>query len=257
VIAAGVDLATRRNARVEGVTLTDRRRIEELNSCEAAVYAAVEHGRLARSEDRQGSVRASLSRACLAAGLNFGVRRLAGDPFALLPTEAQFHDLTIACWPDVDRESDDAPSLSPAELIDLAHLGMQPLLVVRRQRQAADRVLLVYDGTPASSRAIRGFVSQQIAPHAVHRLLAITESESEGVQGMRQMADYCRSYNLVLESGWLRGSPRKTLHPYVEKWQADLVVLGLPRALGMVRRLLGDVAQRLLSSLSCALYAAT
>jgi nucleotide-binding universal stress UspA family protein len=257
VIELGVHLARRSAAKVRGLSLVDTRRLVALSTSEAACYANHESVRLHRVEAEQDSVRMSLSQACLAAGLDFDLRRVRGNPLEVLPTESQFHDLVVTSFPRCgEAESDDA-SLSATDLMELLFQGVQPLLVVRSSQQPIRRVLVVGDGTPPSARSIRQFVQQNLVPGAELRLLAIGSSEDRARATLREMSDYCRSRNLVFESGWLCGSARRVLVPYAHKWGADLVVLGVSRAGRVVRRLWGEPAEEILQTTEVALYAAT
>jgi hypothetical protein len=74
-----------------------------------------------------------MATACLAAGVNFDVRRESGDPFELLPREARYHDLVIAGCPapnqrsSMDEEDEDA--IKPRMLIELTLGGARPMLI--------------------------------------------------------------------------------------------------------------------------------
>lgn len=254
VIELGVDVARRQAARVRGVTLVDTRRIESLSSsCEAAVYAVMEQTRLNVAERARRTVRADLSRACLEAGLNFDVRQLSGDPLELLPRESQFHDLAIAAHPRTAGSKDD-DQLSAGQLVELVLRGVEPLLVVRQPPRTVQRVLMVHHGVPSSARAIKSFLAQNLFPQAEHRLMAVGSSEQQARQHLREMADYCLPRRRELELGCLCGSLRRVLLPYAQKWQADLLVLGIARTNRMLARLMGNVARDVLTQTSSAIY---
>ena len=260
MIDVGVRLARRHAARVRGLSLTDTRYFQSLtSSCEAAACAVTEQSRIHLAEKRYSVARADLTQACLAANLNFDVRAISGDPFELLPQESRFHDLVVAHFPEPDdaiAAADDEPRMSARDFVDLALRGVQPLLVVRRRVQPLERVLLIYDGTPESGRAVRSFVSQGLTPDAEHRLLAIGDSERASRDALHQMAEYFQRRGTTLETGWICGPSRKVLVPYAEKWNADLLVMGATRTNPLLRRLLGETAQDALRRLSSALYLA-
>jgi nucleotide-binding universal stress UspA family protein len=258
VIDFGVNLARRCEARVRGLTLVDTRRLMSLAAtCEAAAYANGEFRRLHRVEQEHGAMRSNLSQACLSAGVNFDVRRMRGNPFDVLPPESQFHDLFVTALPSPGSSGDDEDDagLSARELVDLLFQGVQPMLVVRDRQQPLARVLLVSDGTPATSKAIRSFLQQELLPHAEYRLLAIGDTEDQARESLREIVEYCRSRRMSVETGILRGAMRRVLIPYAQKWQADLVVLGVTRGNAVLRRLIGETAQDILCKTSFALYA--
>lgn len=257
LIELGVNLAKRSSARVRGLAVIDTRRLAALSTSEAACYTSGEYHRLQLVEAEQDSVRSLLSQACLSAGLDFDVRRVRGNPLEVLPPESQFHDLVVTAFPRPDQVEPKCSSLSAADLVDLLFHGVQPLLVVRTPQQPLRRVLLVGDGTPPAARAIRHFVQQNPLPGAELRLVAFGPNETRARSSLREMSDYCRSRQLVFESGWLCGSPRRALVPYAHKWGADLVVLGVQPAGRVVRKLWGEPAESLLKTTELALYAST
>jgi nucleotide-binding universal stress UspA family protein len=257
VIEQGVRFAGSHQARVRGLTLLDTRSVEEASTTtESAAYCLMTQSRLQQVEQRQQSTRALLARTCLEAGLNFDVRRAAGNPFEVLHEESQFHDLVVASLAAPGKWSDplDRDSLTAGELVELGLSGVQPLLVLRRGRPAVRRVLLVHDGSSASGRAIRSFLAMKLFDTAEQRLLAVGPEELRARKSLREMAEYCRTHCGKLETGFVRGSLRKVAVPYARKWQADLVVLGLPRGNRLVRQVLGDAARDVLKHTSCALY---
>ena len=97
VIEAGLRLAEAHQARLRGVTLVDTRRIRQLTAtCESAAHVLEEQNRMHQAGSHQGLARADLSQACLAAGLNFDVRFMTGDPLVAIPSEARFHGIFLA-----------------------------------------------------------------------------------------------------------------------------------------------------------------
>lgn len=257
VIDLGVEFARRSVARVRGLTLIDTRKLAALSgTCESAAYTHGEYQRLGRMEAEHEVVRSQLSQACLAAGVDFEVRRVRGNPLEVLPVEAQFHDLVVTALPPPGASEAESAALSPRELVDLLLKGVEPLLVVRSIGEPLSRVLLVNDGTPAAAKAARQFLNQTLLPQAELRLLGIGETETQAKALLRDLVDYCRTKRQHFESGWICGTARRVLPSYAEKWGARLVVLGVQRGNGMVRRLFGETAEKLLLNTDIAVYAA-
>lgn len=258
VIQLGVTLARDSNARVRGLTLLDTRELDSAHQSESAVYASLVSSRQTRTENTHNGARVALSQACLDAQLNFDVRRISGDPLELLPAEARFHDLIIAASPTPStskkRSRDSQPSLSKRDLRELLHRGVQPLLLVPRQARPMKRVLLAYDGTEASGRAIRSYLKLGILKNADYRLLAIGKSEDEARAALAEMADYCGNHCLSFETGYVTGKTRRILASYATKWEADLVVLGFARGYEWLQPLRGAASLDLTKELDCSLF---
>jgi nucleotide-binding universal stress UspA family protein len=256
LIEQGVSIARRAAARVRGLTVIDTRRLASLlSTCEAAVFSCAELNRLDRVQAEYNGVRSQLSQACLAAGIDFDVRRVRGDPFDVLPSESRFHDLVVTSVAPPRDSCDKERSLSPAELISLLLQGVQPLLVLRGALPTAPRILLASDGGSAAARAVRQFLHQDLFPQAEFRLLAIGQTESQARNTLHDMADYCRGRGLHFESGWICGPPRRVLVPYANKWGAHVLVTGVQRGDRVFRWLIGDTAEQILRTTELALYA--
>lgn len=255
-IRLGVAVASHAGARVRGLTLVDSRAADDATSCESAVYAQMAYSRQSLLERQHRRVQRQLSQACLKCGLDFDVRRATGNPLQLLPREARFHDLVIT---SVDAADSDAPATGRRALHDLPELvkgGVRPLLAVHPQQRSLHRVLLAYDGSDASSRAIRSFLSLGLLPEAECRVLAVADGEVAARRQLREVAEACGKARPHFEYGCVVGKFRSCLARYVEKWQADLVVLGVRRGRTMASRLLGAAEFDVLDRLKRAAYLA-
>jgi nucleotide-binding universal stress UspA family protein len=247
VIRVGVDLGRQAEARVRGLTLVDTRRVRAAYQGESAVSVLAEQSRCDRTARRHEAVRGHLSGACLKAGLNFDVRRVAGDPLEILPGESRFHDLVITSpaidCPDGERSTD----LSHDDLLGLLRRGMPPLLLVPARRTTFQRILLVYDGSESAARAIRSYFGLEILRHATHRLLAVAADPAAARLRLAEMADYTLHRRHGFETGYIAGDLR-LLPAYAEKWDADLIVVGRRPGGSLGRFLRGDPLRDLLKS---------
>ncbi len=236
VIRLGVSLAKRSKARVRGVTLVDTRSNDHALQIESAAYASMVNANHTMAELRQNRVRSDLTQACLKAGVNFDVRKFSGNPMQVLPQESRYHDLVVTAG----FVSGDNLGLTSVDLIDLIERGVHPLLVLHPAQRALERVLLVYDGSEATGRAIRSYFNLGILGNAEHRLLVIADNEDQALVSLREMTEYCGARCQSLETGYVVGKVRRVLPSYAEKWQADLVVLGSGKGNRFFRRLFGD-----------------
>lgn len=255
VIQLGVSFAQETDARVRGLTLVDTRGHDAAQYCESAVYLSMAESRHTFTECIHESARAELSQACLKARLNFDVRRIAGNPLSVLPAESRFHDLTITAFAQVNRRlpAGSTTTLSPGDMLRLVQLGVEPLLVLPPGGKAIERVLLVYDGSCAAGQTIRSYLNFGVLRNAEHRLLAIGATECNARAYLGEMAEYCGSHCPGLETGLAVGRTRRVLVPYAAKWEADLLVLGVGRGNGWIRRLFGQPSIDLARTLKCGL----
>lgn len=255
IVRSGVALARQHQACVRGLAIVDTRRIEALMLCESAAHAVFEQERLERAQSLHAASHGELAQACLETGINFEIRSEKGNPLEILPREAQFHDLVISGYPSPEVLSSARREIDRNlhEITQLPLLGVQPLLILREECEIR-RVLLVHDGTPASGRAVKSFLSQRLWPEAEMRLLVLGKSEEFARNHLREMVDYLGPRQGEIESGVLCGSLRQVLVPYARKWEADLIVLGMVRRPPFLMRLWGESVSRALRKTSSALY---
>lgn len=260
-ISSGVQLAARHGVQLRGLLLVDTRRLTALAiSAESASSCTAELERLALVDWAQDAVRQELSQACATAGVMLDVRQLRGDPLALLPAQAAFHDLVVMPLAAPAELGPEPGRLSVADVLSLVPTGVHPLLVLRPgvpgREPARDvrRVLLINDGTPSSAAAIRQYLAQQPFPDSEHRLLAVAETTAAARVQLAAIANYARQRQLDFESGCLRGTLRQLLRPYVEKWEADLVVLGAVAQHALLRPLWQSPLEQLLQTTNVGLF---
>lgn len=255
LIDFGVELAATCRARLRGLTLVDMRRLMQAASCEAAIGCCTEFRLLETVEQCQSRVRALLSAACAAAAVDFDIRREKGDPFEILPRQAQFHDLTISAVPLPGATVEHDRGLNVPEVLHLLSAGVQPLLVLRTPLAAINRVLLVSDGTTAANTAVREFLRHDLFPQAERRLFAIGDTEVRAKSLLRELTDYARQRRQKFECGWARGTARYAVLRYALKWESDLVVTGHRRQNPLLRPLWPQPAEQILRHTKMALFA--
>ncbi|EAQ77302.1 universal stress protein [Blastopirellula marina] len=254
VVETAVKLASVAQARIRGVSILDTRTFFEKAGIESAAYAGVEATRMTLTHRRQMQSREEFLSVCRSSRVHCDVVDVRGDPIELLADEAKYNDLTIVSYGRTPHRHD--VGLSAHELMELAQRGAHPLLVLRRKPVELDRVLLIYDGSNASSRSIRSFLSQHAAYLGnQYRLLCVGEAASPQSGAYRAMLQYCRSRMETLEVGCLPGSPVKTAAKYAQKWEADLLVLGVARTSSWWGSPFGQLGSDILQHTELAIYA--
>jgi nucleotide-binding universal stress UspA family protein len=251
----GASLASLSRARLRGLALLDMRRVLHAATCESASGCCSELQTLQTVERCQNRALEQLTAACAGAQVDFDIRRVKGDPFDILPGEAQFHDLTITAVPLANSAVEHEQSLPATDVLNLLAAGVRPLLVLRTPLTPVKRVLLVSDGSAHSSAAVREFLRHDLFPQAERRLFAIGETETRAKSLLRELVDYARQLQAKFECGWVRGSARQAVVRYAQKWQADLVVIGYRPQHVLLRPLWPQPAEQILRQTEMALFA--
>jgi nucleotide-binding universal stress UspA family protein len=231
VIRPAVAIAKRHQARVRSLAIVDIERVQSLAATwESAEHGDVDYDRLRKLEKKCLAVQSRASQACLQAGLNFDIRTVKGESSSVLQWESQYHDLVVTVWDgagDDDEEGvENAGIRSTDELAQVMSNGSHSLLLLRGGMPESPRVLLVHDGSDASGRAIRRYVTQRLWLDSEVRLLGVAPRAEDAAKNLRELVDYCATHGLQPETGCLQGTLRRSLVPYARKWEADLIVLG-------------------------------
>lgn len=261
VVHNGVELAGRHAARLRGLVIVNAPRPCRLTESEVSAFVLAEQERQERSRAVQAVAHARLEQACVAADLDFDVHQVRGTPLDLLVREAPFHDLVVTAQPLFPpRTRTRARAAFETRLQEVGHLarrGATPLLVLREAEREIKRVLLVHDGSPASARAIKTHLHQRLWPEAEFRLLASGPDAAAAERNLHAMHGYVRRFRPELEAGYLVGPVRRVLVPYIDKWSADLIVLGIPPARSFFQRFTSDPVPDVLRRTPAALYLTT
>lgn len=251
----GVALASLSQARLRALALLDTRRVLHAATCESASGCCSELETLQTVERCQNRALEQLTAACAGSTVDFDIRRMKGDPFDILPGEAQFHDLTITAVPLANSAVEHQQSLPATDVLNLLAVGVRPLLVLRTPLAPVQRVLLVSDGGAHSTTAVRDFLSHDLFPQAERRLFAIGETDARAKSLLRELVDYTRQRQPKFECGWVRGTARQAVVQYAQKWQADLVVIGYRPQHVLLRPLWPQPAEQILRQTDMALFA--
>jgi nucleotide-binding universal stress UspA family protein len=238
------------------MSVVDTRRIDALiKECESAAHAVFERARLDQTEALQSTARSQMEQACLEAELDFDLRHVRGHLVDVLAREAGFHDLVVTgCPVPAGSEGWTLPGGVNRELTELVRRGVDPLLVVRGTERETGRVLVVHDGSPASSRAVKSFFRRNLYADAETRLLAWGKTERQARETLCDLACYARTFRTDFETGLTCEPLQRMLVPYAAKWEADLVVTGVVRRSRLINPFFRSVVAQLLKHTETALY---
>lgn len=252
VIELGAMISHRTSARLRGLSILDTSGLQKDGHLVSAAYTVSESRRIAHAERRQMISHQQMIQVGQQYQLDFDTLGIEGDPIQSLVREAQYYDLLITR--SAERARRLPGELNASELINLVLKSRQPVYISRGTNTNPRRVLLVYDGSESSARAIRSFLTQKPIKHAHCRLLGIGAAAEPNAKLLRSMRDYCEARQSDLEVGCLAGSLRKVLIPYAQKWAPDVVAMGVPSATGLWSRIRGHVSLDFLNRTQFDLY---
>jgi nucleotide-binding universal stress UspA family protein len=240
-IQRAVMLAKSHEAELTGVTVLDTKRVR----CEGTGLVKapnrdslrVERMQIALSQIQQCV--GEFESACQAANVKHRVVEESGDAFSSLVDHARYHDLMVFGLRSI-FEYDFMAGAPESLLIRLVGAGVRPLIAVSDRFRSMSRVLIAYNGSMESAKAMKQFVQMRLWPNAELKLMTFHPSGDQADELLWAAAEYCRAHGFRVCHQSNPGDPRVLLLPAATMWQADMIVMGNSARSVIVRKVLGD-----------------
>lgn len=242
-----IELARAHRSELTGVTLLDLERLSEVGPVPvgggSAARELAEH-RIQITELGITNAIERFHRACESAELRGRVVREPGNPFDELTSLWRYHDLAIVGLQGLFKyDVVDDPDDDVARLIAR---GVRPILAVAHAYRAIERVLIAYNGSMESAKAMKRFMQMQLWPNAVIQIVCFDDSEDRARDLLHAAMNYCTLYGGAVEMTHRPGSARDGLLDHAAEWEADLIVMGSTNRNRITRLILGDTVRHLL-----------
>ena len=162
------------------------------------------------------------------AGVAFDVQVEEGVPFERIVEDMKYHDLLVVGR--VPHFFYSHPEEKTKTLVRVVKKSIGPTLVVPETYRPVRHVLVAYDASGASARAMRRFVHLQ--PFGTDLTLEIlnvhTKGERAGSQLALQMAkSYMDAHGYATHTSSIQGTdPAKQIAEFAQQFEADVVVAG-------------------------------
>jgi nucleotide-binding universal stress UspA family protein len=254
-IEHAIELARRHDAEVTGVTIIDAARLEDVGPIPlggaTAAHDLAEHRREI-TRQRIDEVVADFESSCRGGGVTHGVVRETGDPFEELISLWRYHDLTVIGLRGlfeygVVHNPDDL-------IVRMISRGVRPILAVAEQHRAIKRVLVAYNGSLESAKAMKRFVQAQLWPDVAIKIACFGFEDDDAQSLLPAAASYCRAHGFEPEVENVESDPKEGLLKHAEDWGADLVVMGATSRSKIARFILGDTALHAMQHAKIPLY---
>ncbi len=240
-IRHALELAGLHDAQVTGVTDVDLAKVANVGPVPmgggAAASELMEH-RLKLTEPHVQEAIKSFETACGEAGRTARVVCETGSPYEKIISVWRYHDLTVAGLRGlfeygIVHEPDDV-------IMRLISKGVRPILAVAREYRPVRRVLVAYNGSMESAKALKRFMQMQLWPDVTMGLVCFDMADDEARQLLDDAALYCKAHGHEVETQRVEGSPQKQLLDHAGRWEADLIVMGSSSRARLLQHLLGD-----------------
>ena len=241
-IKRAVTLAKAHDAEITGVTVLDPRRLRgaERLAPPPREFPPEHQDRLIPMSPAciEESIQ-RLEQSCQEACVKHRVLRESGDTFTKLIDAARYHDLMVFGLQSVLKF--DLPGGDPhALLIRLVGAGVRPLIAVADQFRRISRVVIAYNGSMESAKAMKHFVQMRLWPGAELKIMTFHPSESKACELMWAAEEYCRAHGFRVCHQSYPGDPKVLLLAAATMWQADMIVMGNSARSVLIRKVLGD-----------------
>jgi nucleotide-binding universal stress UspA family protein len=241
-IERAVTLGKAHDAEVTGVTVLDTRRTGSLGGAMPLPRIGADANRDHRMAISQARITESIrdfEAACRAANIKHRVVAEMGDPFTALIDLARYHDLMVFGLRSVfeyDFLAGDPESL----LIRLVGAGVRPLIAVSEQYRSISRVLVAYNGSMESAKAMKRFVQMRLWPSAELKIFTFHPSDDKAYKLLLSAEEYCRAHGFRVCHESNPGDPKVLLLAAANLWKADMIVMGNSARSVLLRKVLGD-----------------
>ncbi len=256
---AALMIATEQQAHVTALGLVNAAWLERAQPVPiggAGLKAELDHALVEASEKRIAAVLERFSAQARAFDVRSDARAVSGDVMAILQQEVTAHDLIVVSR--LSRFDGDGDNEKIAPFVDrMVREEPRPLLVVPGDGTAADLppdspVLVAFDGSPASSRALHMLALLGLAANAhVHVVTAgagARDAEAKAAAACQMLTRHgCTDAHAIGLSGASAHRPADAILDTAKTIGARMIVIGAYGTSG-IQRLFGSCTRRILDA---------
>lgn len=224
-----LDLAKRHGSEVTALSIVDVERLCQVGAVPLGAGHHAERWRAQRIEESHAAAGRAIdafAAQCRAEGVPVRVLTREGDPIDVLIDAWRYHDLCVLgvrSW--FDHEVVAEPTRA---LLKLVAAGVRPLLATTPASGPIEKVLVAYNGSLESAKAMKQFAQLRLWPEAALEIVCVGHGKTgeEPAALLGEAAAYCRSHGYTVTTAALEGVARDVLLEHTRAIGADLIVLG-------------------------------
>lgn len=250
-----IQIAKDHSAQLSGMAIIDKPDIEKslgpvpLGGMYYALKA--EEKKLTEAEAKARDLVEDFSKVCKAEGVAFHLIVREGEPVEVISDEAKYHDLAVMGLRTVFKygAKGDDNTLEGY----LSHAA-QPVIAVPKSYNPIEKILVTYDGSLPSARAIHSFVQFGIWNERQMTLLNVNDDKDVGDALLERMGHLLEAHQIEFEKVHSYGKPEEVVLNYTKEENCDLVVLGAHSKDKITRFLFGDTTKVILAKAEMPLF---
>lgn len=236
-----IEIARSQHSTLTGLCILDRERIGATGPVPVGAGSAAAElraHRLAEAKEIIDTVVKEFEHSVTTAGIEHSINNPEGDPYQCMSDAARYHDLIVCGLGHLfEHGVVDEP---PAELIRLVQAGVRPLITVAPEYRSINNVLIAYSGSMESAKAMKRFAQLRLWPEANLRVVTFEHSQETATSLLGDAENYLKSHGFSVDSDYEPSSAKRSLLPYANDWNADLIVMGNSVKNLLMRRLFGE-----------------
>ena len=254
LIQTSLFMAERHGATLTGCAVVDE---DLIDPGEAVPVGGGGAGKEAREQRlgiaRTGALEAThrFEEACRAKGIAHTTEVLEGNSIEVLREAWRFQDIGLIGVREIFNYG--AVEHDPDVVVRLINHGVRPLIAIDSRGTRLERVLVAFNGSPESCKALRQWAMIHATPDVSVRVVTCGDECSE--VDLEAAGAYVRDHGVSkVECVRLEGSPGAILLADGESWGADLIVAGSTGRNWLSRMVIGDTARELVENTNIALF---
>jgi len=231
VLNYGMELARRFQAHLRVLTVVDIRIFEWAVAIGVEGFAPIIPSTTYQEEsqrlldEKADKVLEKAAEVLRKAKVNFVVEKSSGSPVEVICEKSRLSDLILmGARGEFERWSD---KMLGATLEAVSRLAIKPILVVRKEYRAIKRILVAYDGSAHSNRALpwAGILAEKLRVPIV--VVHVNEANEEAQRLLKEANDYLQSYRIPEILTILKeGEQAERIIETVKEQNADLIIMG-------------------------------
>jgi nucleotide-binding universal stress UspA family protein len=181
---------------------------------------------------------------CDSANVAYETREEEGDPFNLLVSMSRFHDVTMFGLRSVFEFNVASPDRQPDSLLmQLVTSGARPILGTPKVYRPCRRVLIAFGGSAESASSMKQFVQSQLWPNLDVQIVSFGNEQAKCELLLEHAKSYCAAHGIDAATRYVQGPSPKMILAAIEKFDADIVVLGSSHRNLLLRKIFGQTTK--------------
>ena len=125
-------------------------------------------------------------------------------------------------------------------LVRLVSQGVRPIVAVSPQYREIRRVLVAYNGSMESAKAMRRYVQLRPWTDANLRIVFFSDENKQALRLLEDAREYCQAHGFAAETELVKEPAKNGLIEYAKTNDFDLIVMGNSNRSILVRQIVGD-----------------